>query len=83
MASLETIKDYDEGLQSPFERHPDRKAGKRPMDSYFVNFKVEDEAKRHVNARDLLARHLVKLRRHGAELVDAFFPEMPTSQSSD
>lgn len=46
----------------------------RPMDTYFVNFKVEDDGRRHVNARDLLARHLLKLRRHGGELFDILHP---------
>lgn len=49
----------------------------RPMDTYFVNFRVEDDGKRYVNARDLLARHLVKLRRHGGELFDILHPEVP------
>ncbi|RUW19195.1 hypothetical protein [Mesorhizobium sp. M4B.F.Ca.ET.013.02.1.1] len=50
----------------------------RPMDSYFVNFKVEDGAKRYVNARELLARHLAKLRFHGGELADLLHPDTST-----
>lgn len=50
------------------------KAGQRPRDNYFVNFKFEDDARRYVNAADLLARHLAKLRRHGAELADLVYP---------
>jgi hypothetical protein len=51
------------------------KKGQRPRSEYFVNFKKVEDAERYVNARDLLDRHLQKLRRAGGELFELIYPD--------
>lgn len=47
------------------------KTGERPLDLYLMDFRYEDDARRYLNAKEYVERHLSKLRRRGSQLFDA------------